>query len=45
MLDRFKGTAREPSPLYGYYRALAKELPDPQAVKPAPLSASGLRRW
>jgi hypothetical protein len=39
MLDRFKGTAREPGRLYGYYRALAKELPDPQAVKPAPLSA------
>jgi hypothetical protein len=45
MLDWFKGAAREPGGFYGYYRALAGKLPDPQTVKPAPLSAGGFRRW
>ena len=45
MLDWFKCAAREPGGLYGYYEMLAKELPDRQTVKPAPLSASGFRRW
>jgi len=45
MLDWFKGAAREPGGLYGYYRLLAEQLPDPPTAKPAPLSASSLRRW
>ena len=45
MLDWFKQAGREPGGLYDYYRMLAEELPDPQTVKPAPLSASGCRRW
>jgi hypothetical protein len=44
-VDWFKGAAREPGGLYGYYRMLAEELTDPQTVKPAPISASGFRRW
>jgi hypothetical protein len=39
VLDWFKGAAREPGGFYGYYRTLAEELPEPQTVKPAPLSA------
>jgi len=45
MLDWFKGAAREPGGFYGYYRMLAKELPDRPTVKPAPLPAGGSRRW
>ena len=44
MLDWFKGAAREPGGFYGYYRALAQELADPQTTTPLPLSASGFRR-
>jgi len=44
MLDWFKQGGREPGGFYGYYKALAEELRNPQTVKPAPLSASGLRR-
>ncbi len=39
MLDWFKGAAREPGGLYGYYRMLAEELPDPQTVDPVGRSA------
>jgi phage terminase large subunit-like protein len=45
MLDWFKGADREPGRFYGYYRIFAKELPDRQTVKPAPLPAGGFRRW
>jgi hypothetical protein len=45
VLDWFEAATREPGGLYAYYRALAEEFPGPQPVKPAPLSASGFRRW
>jgi len=45
MLDWFKGAAREPGGFYGYYKTLAEELRAPATSRPAPLSASGLRRW
>ena len=46
LLDWFKAAGREPGGLYQYYKTLAEELSDPQAVKPAPLSARfGSRRW
>jgi predicted phage terminase large subunit-like protein len=44
-LDWFKAATREPGGFYGYCRALAGKLPDPQTVEPAPLSAGGFRRW
>jgi predicted phage terminase large subunit-like protein len=45
MLDWFKAAGREPGGFYGYYRALAEELLDPQTVNPAPFSAQfGSRR-
>jgi len=45
MLDWFKGAAREPGGFYGYYKTLAEELRAQATSRPAPLSASGLRRW
>jgi hypothetical protein len=39
MLDWFKAAARAPGGFYGYYRALAEELPDPQTASPVRLSA------
>jgi hypothetical protein len=44
MLAWFKGAAREPGGLYGYYRMLAGELRDLQRAGPAPSSANGFRR-
>jgi hypothetical protein len=45
LFDWFKSAGREPGGFYGYYRLLARELPDPQTAKPASLSANGFRRF
>jgi predicted phage terminase large subunit-like protein len=45
LLDWFKGAAREPGGFYQYYKALAEQLPRPQPVDPAPLSARPRFPW